>query len=114
MKVALKIAWGMLKSGKFKLRYIWDFLVGSYRVARARPRFDGNKIVLDAPQKVRQHIAEQFLWRVNEKTDKTCLRNFSCKHCGCSVPDLQFANRECEGGCYPKMMNKKEWREYVR
>jgi len=113
VKAALKIAWKMLISGNFKIRYVWDFIVGEYRMYLTKPYYKNGFIALRHPEKVRKHIAEQFIWRL-EKTDEKCKRDFSCKHCGCSVPNLQFANRECEGGCYPKMMNQKEWEKYVQ
>jgi hypothetical protein len=33
-----------------------------------------------------------------------------CIKCGCDTTALQMANKACVGECYPKMMNKKEWK----
>lgn len=41
--------------------------------------------------------------------DRTCYNAAECKICGCDVPNLQMANKPCEGNCYPAMMNKRGW-----
>lgn len=57
-----------------------------------------------------------------------CLLNGTCLSCGCITPDLFMANKACslEGYeksvrkklvgsdkvCYPKMMGRKEWKEF--
>lgn len=111
----LRIAWEMLISGNFKLRYIWDFILGEYRTLRARPVLDisekGVSVTLQNPDLLQKHIVEQFEWRLT-KMDVSCLNAQSCKECGCTCPNLQFANRGCEGGCYPKMMSKNEWNKF--
>gem|GEM_PF-4437539 len=41
--------------------------------------------------------------------DKQCYNDGSCKECGCRTTALQMANKACDGFCYPKMLNKKDW-----
>lgn len=60
---------------------------------------------------LRQHIIDQFHYR-EIKASKECIINGSCIKCGCDTPELFFANRACEGNCYPKMMSKKQWYKY--
>lgn len=57
---------------------------------------------------VRKHIREQSYYRV-KVMDVECLINGACIKCGCATPNLQMANKSCEGNCYPPMMSKKEW-----
>lgn len=56
------------------------------------------------------HIKEQIVWR-ETVANKFCLDNKECK-CGCPLPDMFFADKTCEDGCYPVMMNKEEWEVY--
>jgi hypothetical protein len=44
--------------------------------------------------------------------DKECYENGSCKMCGCNTTALQMANKACPKPCYPKMISKKEWKEF--
>lgn len=55
-----------------------------------------------------KHIKEQYIYRLNSM-DKECLNNGSCKECGCKTTHLQFANKACDGNCYPAMENKYNW-----
>lgn len=57
---------------------------------------------------VRKHIQEQYLYRVNAMREE-CFNTGSCVVCGCQTTHLQFANKPCEGNCYIKMLNKKDW-----
>ena len=57
---------------------------------------------------IRKHIQEQYIFRISTMNQE-CFNSGSCVVCGCSTPHLQFSNRPCEGDCYPKMMNKKNW-----
>jgi hypothetical protein len=59
---------------------------------------------------IRKHILEQIEYRVSVM-DRECYNSGSCKICGCNTIHLQMANKSCEGNCYPKMMNKKDWRK---
>lgn len=60
---------------------------------------------------IRTHILEQIQWRISEM-DIECFESGSCKICGCDTTALQMANKQCGKPCYPKMMNKKEWKEF--
>lgn len=60
---------------------------------------------------IRKHIMNQIRQRY-ELADKECLKNGSCKICGCSMPQLLMSDKGCEGGCYPRMKNKKEFKLY--
>lgn len=62
------------------------------------------------------HTVEQFIWRTYTVMNKSreCLFQDStgkskCKKCGCTTPELFFADKGCEGGCYGPMMSKEEW-----
>lgn len=61
------------------------------------------------------HIREQFIFRIESmklsEQGRECLLKQECI-CGCAVPDLQLSNDTCEGGCYPIMMDQKEWNTY--
>lgn len=57
---------------------------------------------------VPKHIKEQYVYRLNSM-DKDCLNNGSCKKCGCKTTHLQFANKACDGFCYPRLLSKKRW-----
>ena len=59
---------------------------------------------------MRDHIREQIDYRINSM-DKKCYNNGSCKMCGCQTPHLQMSSKKCEGDCYPRMKNKKCWKE---
>lgn len=61
---------------------------------------------------MRVHIYEQIKWRVEQKMERQCYDNGSCKLCGCDTIKLQMANKACPKPCYPEMMNKKEWKSY--
>lgn len=55
------------------------------------------------------HVLQQMVVRLNTIEGSKCYEKGSCKHCGCKVPPLTFCNKACEGNCYPKMINKKDW-----
>jgi len=61
---------------------------------------------------IKDHIKEQIDWRINNKMDKECYSNGSCKMCGCETTHLQMANKSCDKPCYPVMMNKEDWTNY--
>ena len=62
---------------------------------------------------VRKHIREQYEYRIGVM-DRECYWNGYCKICGCKTTHLQFADKPCEGNCYPKMLNKKDWNEKLQ
>ena len=58
-----------------------------------------------------KHILEQVRFRINNM-DNQCYIQGSCKMCGCSTTALQMCNKACDKPCYPKMMNRSEWKKY--
>ena len=62
---------------------------------------------------VPKHIQEQYNWRLY-KMDAQCFEQGECKLCGCDTTKLQFANRACDKPCYPRMKNKKNWKQYKK
>lgn len=59
---------------------------------------------------IRKHISEQIQVRINSM-NKDCYDKGACIICGCSTTALQMANKACDGNCYPKMLNKVEWKK---
>lgn len=57
------------------------------------------------------NIIEQFEMRV-KVMDRDCYNNGECKVCGCRTLNLQMCNKACEGHCYPRMMSRKQWRQF--
>ena len=62
---------------------------------------------------LRKHIEEQITWRI-EVMDRDCFFDGSCKICGCETTALQMANKSCDKPCYPKMMNKTDWKMFKK
>jgi len=48
-----------------------------------------------------------------DKSSPECIMNGSCKVCGCTTPDLFFADKACEGGCYARIITRRDWKELV-
>jgi hypothetical protein len=46
--------------------------------------------------------------------DQECYDLGQCKKCGCETTKLQFANKSCDGKCYPPIMSKKQWNEFMK
>lgn len=72
------------------------------------------------PELLRQHIREQYEWR--KKAANLCYSMGECQCCGCTTPNLFFANKGCSIAkklwthcellgepCYPPMMNRRDW-----
>lgn len=74
---------------------------------------------------LRKHIVEQFEWRKGRAGQ--CTINKSCLFCGCTTPDLYFADKGCglakvnddftriliakrKTVCYPPMMTAQKWK----
>lgn len=71
-------------------------------------------LVKYVPFLVRRHIREQIAWR--EKQAHPFCKNQGQCICGCAIPQLHYADKRCGVGdifCYPKMMNKNEWRKFM-
>ena len=54
------------------------------------------------------HVIEQIKARIFSM-NLECYNSGSCNLCGCRTTHLQMANKPCEGNCYPKMLNRKDW-----
>jgi hypothetical protein len=63
---------------------------------------------------VDEHILEQAQWRKDEikKNNPKCLNLGKCEYCECSIDDSVLSSPGCDHGCYPVMMDDKEWQEY--
>lgn len=61
---------------------------------------------------IRKHIREQIDFRI-KYMDKECYENGSCKLCGCSTTALQMADKSCDKPCYPEMLSKRTWKEFI-
>lgn len=55
---------------------------------------------------------EQFEFRKQRvyKLNPKCIENKECIHCHCDTPALFLADKACELGCYPEIMNNKNWK----
>lgn len=62
---------------------------------------------------IENHIEEQALYR-QKKANKICVNQGFCKICHCKTPELFFADKPCEGNCYPAIMNKEEWSKFKK
>ena len=58
------------------------------------------------------YIREQIDVRINSMNPQ-CYQLGSCIKCGCQTTHLQMANKACEGNCYPKMLNRRQW-NYIK
>jgi hypothetical protein len=63
--------------------------------------------------KMEPHIREQVMFRM-DIANPECKKAKSCIKCGCDTPQLFYADKQCGGECYPKMMNKEEWKNYQK
>jgi hypothetical protein len=61
--------------------------------------------------KMEPHIREQIMFRLDISKPE-CKENKECVECHCKVPELMYADKQCGGECYPKMMDKDEWLAY--
>lgn len=62
---------------------------------------------------LRDIIVEQIDWRIKIMKAQ-CFKEGSCIKCGCTTTQLQMANKNCDGLCYPPMMGKKYWENFCR
>jgi hypothetical protein len=102
--------------GKRDAKDMWHYIVGNYRY---KIYYGGNlsrkySIIASIRKRmIRVHIKEQIACRI-EWMDRECYEGGSCKLCGCETTALQMCNKACDKPCYPKMMNKEEWRKFNR
>lgn len=68
------------------------------------------------PYLLPRHLRDQIDYRKLAAKDE-CIEKGYCVNCGCRIPHLFFANKVCGvpglEPCYPKMMNKHEWKKFV-
>lgn len=62
---------------------------------------------------VPDHVWQQIRFRL-AVMDRECLAMGQCKVCGCKTTALQFANKRCDGWCYPPMMSRSKWDLFIR
>ena len=60
------------------------------------------------PNSFPKHIREQVAYRKKE-ANEDCVKNGECLECGCKIPHLFYADKSCNGDCYPVMMKEFEW-----
>lgn len=81
--------------------------IKSYFVGTGRYVFIGTWFEFIIPK----HIVEQYKWRF-KRADKRCHKAGHCIACGCSMPEVLLADKACRVNCYPKMMDRKTWKDY--
>jgi len=96
----------LVLTGKAKLSDVWHFCVGNYRYKLFYSTKKWKRNLL------REHIKEQIEYRIIWM-DKQCYDQGSCKICGCETTALQMANKACDKPCYPPMLSKKEWDNFI-
>lgn len=57
-----------------------------------------------------KHIEEQVEWRRKVSNPK-CIENDECI-CSCTWSELIYADKACDGKCYPPMMPRVYWKKY--
>lgn len=82
---------------------IWYYMQGNYRYFLY---YRLNKFF------IRRHILEQIAWRVHWM-DKRCYDRGACIKCGCATTALQMCNKQCDRPCYPPMLSKKIWKQFI-
>ena len=87
------------------MRKILAYIQGWYRY---NLWYSQDKFGINLKGWIRPHIQEQIEMRIKSMR-RSCYRNGSCDECGCKTTALQMANKACEGNCYPKMQNRKNW-----
>lgn len=101
MKTRYKIMVIQLRSKLEQLKLVWDYLQGMFRYW----------LYKNHPKYVRKHIKEQYNYRL-AIMNPSCLVEHQCVECGCKVPELQMAAKQCGGKCYPPMMDSKKWKKF--
>lgn len=89
---------------KITIRNIFWFLQGNARYKLVNSPFK----FLVAP-----YIRRQIKVR-EASAHEICQTLGACKECGCSIPQLQYADGECHAWCYPQMLNKEQFTELER
>lgn len=93
------------------MKNIWAYIQGNSR----KIADDFGPDIFKSPR----HIQEQIIWR-EVIHDKRCFKAGKCivpgpngeQPCNCKVPDKFYSDKACEGGCYPKIMDKNTWDKF--
>lgn len=101
---------------KFKVKDIWYYIQGNIRyfLYYWKTNYFGKKTIfkyiflIPLHKLIPLHIREQITIRINSM-NQDCYRTGSCVMCGCKTTNLQMANKNCEGLCYPQMQTKQNW-----
>jgi len=93
-----------MKVGKYKIntKNIRAYIQGNIR--SLAEKFDIDFL------KLKEHEQEQVLFR-DSVSKPSCKEKEECD-CGCPIPKLYMADKTCEDGCYPEMMNETEWNKF--
>ena len=59
---------------------------------------------------IREQVSERLEKMKTHPKGSQCLQAGACICCGCGVPELQYADDACEGGCYGPLLSKEEWK----
>lgn len=105
--------------GNLKRKNIKRFLQ-----AKWRKLFQGGACLLDDTTPLDEDIStienykkEQIKWRYHmlqtHPQGKQCLAKGECP-CECTTLEVLLADDTCDQGCYPKMMNEKQWKEFKK
>lgn len=91
-----------MKIGKYDItaKNVWAYIQGNTRMIMDTHGPD----IFKSPQ----HIQEQVIWR-EVIHNQECYKLGECIHCHCKVPDKLYSDKECEGGCYPAIMDEYTW-----
>lgn len=65
---------------------------------------------------ISKHVGQQIVWRRLQVIEKSpeCWAKGECIQCGCYMIPKTKVDMECEHGCYPPIMSKKEWKKYKK
>ena len=85
---------------RYNRENIFSYFIGNFRMELYYSKFFGFLM--------RKRIREQIKVRINSMEPK-CYLEGACIKCGCSTPALQMADKQCDGLCYPAMLNKVQW-----
>lgn len=94
-----------MKIGKYDItvKNIWAYIQGNTRKIMEEHGPD----IFKSPQ----FIQEQIIWR-EVISRKECYENKECVVCHCTMPDKLYSDKECEGGCYPEIMDEIKWNRF--
>lgn len=101
-------------TGQKPLIDVWHYIVGNYRY-KLYYSMDSNRLVRACGgihPLMRRHIWEQIVFRIRHM-NKECFNSGECIKCGCQTTHLQMCSKECEGHCYPPMVDKKHWEMFI-